>query len=127
MRNPWLDRVKMTTLENLVANYKANYTLTTLEPLFEAFNILAEKIINSVKDKAFFKSIKDQEDKMIRRMFFAAIIKIGRYDPTKGKAHNYFMTIMLSELRQICGTSRNYKQLKEKYYKWLCQAFPDKH
>ncbi len=113
MISPWL-RV---TMDKLVNTYKKNYTLATMKPLFEALHDLAKKIIGYFRQKKAFRDyIKNHEERCKAIMVFGAFIRLNKFDSNKGKALNYFSTIMISELRQLCMTSRNYIKLKEKYY-----------
>lgn len=102
-----------TVLEKILADYKENPCVETMEKVFNAFWLLASNILEAIKfgiEEAF-----KNKTHTIRRMVFFAFIKLPRYDPTKGRAFNFFTTIMLGWLRQEYRTSRNYAELKAKY------------
>jgi hypothetical protein len=90
--------------------------------LAEAFYILAENIIRAFK----FQMI-DRDD-MLQEGAMICFEKLNRFDPnyvspsgTRSKAFNYFTTCTLNHFRQLYRTAKNYKQLKERYYEFLCK------
>jgi len=107
--------MKKVTLEKIIADYKDDPSVETMEPVFEQFWIMAKKIVNHFIDKKLKWTCFDDKEKLARQMVCHAFLRIPRYDPQKGKAFNYFTTTMLGWLRQVCRTQYKYQELKEKY------------
>jgi hypothetical protein len=51
--------------------------------------------------------------------------KIDRFDPSRGKAFNYFTTCTLNTLRQSYRTARNFNELKRKFSEHLLSTNHD--
>lgn len=107
---------KLKDFDRLIREHKENPTVDTMGAVFESLWILARNILKLVKFKGIERAFKDRTGTYSRLVAFA-YIKMERFDPTKGKAFNYFTTIMLSWLRQEYMTRHNYADLKAKYLK----------
>jgi hypothetical protein len=103
-------------LDQIINDYKEKPSVDTMGAAFEALWRLANNIIKFVNFKGVEKAFKDKINTTSYMVAFA-FIKIERYDPTKGKAFNFFTTIMLSWLRQVYRSNKNYSELKAKYEK----------
>jgi hypothetical protein len=108
-------------LDQIIADYKTNPSVDTMLAAFDALELLATNIVKVMlagKKNDTFKEVFKNKKKVIRELVCFAFLKIDRYDPAKGKAFNFFTTIMLGWLRQVYRTKRNYAELKEKYKKY---------
>lgn len=107
-------------LEKSLADYKENPNVDTMEKVFKAFWLLAKHILDVMKFPGIEEALKNKTRTIRRMVFFCffCFIKLPRYDATKGKAFNFFVTIMLGWLRQEYRKHRNYAELKEKYKKY---------
>lgn len=103
MNNYWLNN---RPLEKIIANHKLNDNESHY--LAKHFYKLAERVCN------YFPQVGDRDD-AIQECMMVAWQKMNRYDPQKGKAVNFFTTIMLGHLRQIYRSAKNYEELKRKY------------
>ena len=106
------------SFEKMIADYRENPTVDTMRAVFDAFWTLANNIFTAVKFPGMEIAFKTKNS-TIRDMVCLAFIKLPRYDATKGRAFNFFTTIMLGWLRQVYRTKRNYVELKAKYAKAL--------
>jgi len=84
-------------LKFLVKGYVEHPTIQAEKNLEEVFSIMAEDLFNFM----LLRQLKSKKNKIVEEMIDAAFDKIDSYDPEKGKAFNYFTTIMLCMLRQI--------------------------
>ena len=112
MKNYWLDKKekKIPTcadLQEATIAFQKNRTADNAKTLCEMFRILADNIL-----KYFGKNI-DFGDRKQATVECMAICfsKLRRFNPDKGKAFNYFTTIMLGHLRQFYRTRRTYEEL----------------
>ena len=118
MKNYWLNKKFTKKFQKTVAIYQnestngktSNITVAT-NLLTEEFYKLAEKVVD------YFNKDKNYRDDMIQECVLFAFEKVKRFDSSKGKAINFFITVMLGHLRQIYRAQRNYQKLKEKYFK----------
>lgn len=85
------------------------------DKLCEAFYWLTESIINNLKPQLQFLD----KDDLIQEGVMVCWDKLPRYDPKKGKAYNFFTTIMLCLVRQSTQKKKNYQELKYKYKTFL--------
>ena len=95
-------------IQSSFATIKKDYDLAQKE-LTTAFYTLSENIVRYAK----FNLI-DPED-AIQEGVIVCFEKIDRFDPSRGKAFNYWTTIILNAFRQLYRSSRNYNELKNKY------------
>ena len=73
------------------------------------FYLLSDTILRAFK----FKLI-DKED-ALQEGVLACLSKVERFDPDRGKAFNWFTTIILNHYRQLYRTCKNDINLKRKY------------
>ena len=122
MKNYWLDRrmpkeITNEELESIVIQYKdCPGDIAANNKLADAFYRLAEKVVDYIKFPLLDKDDAKQECVLL------GFQKIDRYDPTKGRAFNFFTTIMLGHLRPIYRAARNFQELKERYKKYLIET-----
>lgn len=74
------------------------------------FYLLSDNIIKAFK----FKLI-DKED-ALQEGVLVCLSKINRFDPERGKAFNWFTTIILNHFRQLYRSCKNDLNLKKKYF-----------
>jgi len=108
--------LKSISLEKIICEFKNNPNVDSMKDVFAAFETLATNIVkyflkgNKVIEEVF-KSKKDT----IRELICVCFLKMDRYDATKGKAFNFFTTIMLGWLRQVYRSKKSYAELKVQY------------
>lgn len=73
------------------------------------FYLLADNIIKAFK----FKLI-DRDD-ALQEGVTICFAKINSFDPKRGKAFNWFTTIILNHFRQLYRSARNYIELQQKF------------
>lgn len=73
------------------------------------FYLLSTNII-----KAFRFSMVDEEDAK-QEAVMVCLKKIERFDTERGKAFNYFTTMILNHYRQLYRSARNYGELKKRF------------
>lgn len=73
------------------------------------FYVLSENII-----RAFNFKLIDKED-ALQEGVLACFSKIHRFNPTRGKAFNWFTTIILNHYRQLYRSCKNDINLKKRY------------
>jgi DNA-directed RNA polymerase specialized sigma24 family protein len=73
------------------------------------FYLLADNII-----KAFNFKLIDRDD-ALQEGVCACFSKISLFDKTRGKAFNWFTTIILNHYRQLYRSAKNYIELKRKF------------
>jgi len=113
MKNYWLDKKeqkKLPTcgdLQEATIAFQKNKTADNAKRLVEMFRILADNILLYFGEKIDFG---DRRQATIECMAIC-FTKLRRFNPDKGKAFNYFTTIMLGHLRQLYRTRRTYEEL----------------
>lgn len=100
--------LRLVSVNNLYKESSKNYT-ESQEQLAYAFLTLSENIVNYAK----FNLI--DADDAVQEGVVICFEKIERFDPTRGRAFNYFTTCVLNCLRQHYRTARNYTELKRKF------------
>jgi hypothetical protein len=85
------------------------------DKLCEAFYWVAERIVNGLDIK---KILTDRDD-YIQEAVMICFDKLPRYDREKGKAYNFFSTIILCLFRQGTQKKKNYQELKDRYKDFL--------
>jgi hypothetical protein len=78
--------------------------------LSAAFFLLSENLTR------YFKFHLIEPDDAIQEGVMICFEKIDRFIPTKGKAFNFFTTLTANHYRQLHRTSKNYNELKKKFY-----------
>jgi len=116
--NYWLNKTEKNThylnndyLQGLILNHQRHYSPTCSKYLKYSTGRLStalRKLIKNIMNYAKFTSI-DEEDATIR-CFDKCSSHIENFDPKKGKAFNYFTTIVLNELRTIWEESKKKKR-----------------
>ena len=81
--------------------------------LTDAFYLLASNIIRAFK----FQLV--ESDDALQEGVMLCFEKLHRFDPAKGKAFNFWSTILLNAMRQMYRTAKNYNELKMKYHDFL--------
>lgn len=71
------------------------------------FDVLASAIVKYTR----FKNIGLTRDEQIKELVQISFAKVNRFNPCKGKAFNYFTTVMINQLRQLY---RKHKAIKDK-------------
>ncbi len=96
--------------EKAIKEYQENPDVDSMVAIFEAFWIITESIIDYTK---FIPP--EKKHKAMVSGVCNAFIKIPRFNADKGKAFNYFTTVILCALRQEFRSHKNYQELKTKY------------
>ena len=78
--------------------------------LAKDFFLLAENL------SRYFKFHLIEPDDAIQEGVMICFEKIDRFNPAKGKAFNYMTTCTANHLRQLHRTSKNYNELKKKFF-----------
>jgi len=91
---------------------KANFEMSQ-DQLAANFYKLSRNIVQC------FKFYNVDPDDAIQEGVFICFEKIGRFNPSKGKAFNYMTTCVLNHFRQLWRSARNYNELKKKYGDFL--------
>lgn len=108
---------KSISLETIIVNYKEKPDVDTLQDLFGAFEVLGSTIYDHfIKGNKVSQEIFKSKSNVVRELLCVAFLKMEKYDPTKGKAFNFFTTIMLGWLRQVYRAKKDYAKLKIEYY-----------
>jgi glutamate racemase len=112
MKNYWLDKKKNNIptckdLQEATVDFQNNRTTKNAERLCEMFKVLVETILKYFGDKI---DLGDRKQVTVECMA-TCFTKLRRYNPQKGKAFNFFTTIILSHMRQIYRTRRAYAEL----------------
>lgn len=116
------------TLAWLCDYYNRTQDLVCSNVLAKKFYKLAEKVVehhltSDICRQAY--PILDRDD-AIQECVMIAFEKVHRFRPEKGKAENFFTTIMMSILRIAYRTNKNYEELKRRYQKYLSGKAVDK-
>lgn len=82
------------------------------------FYLLSENII-----RAFRFSMVDEEDAK-QEAVMVCLKKIERFDVSRGKAFNYFTTMILNHYRQLYRSARNYGELKRRFLEKQLMSVP---
>ena len=97
----------------IIKNYKDDPDVDAMGAVFEALWILSGNILKMANMPEF----KNKTNVMARLVAYA-FVKMEKYDPEKGKAFNFFTTIMLCWMRQEYRRKiHKYADLKAKYEK----------
>jgi hypothetical protein len=104
------------TLTLLCASQQIKPDRMVEEQLAKMFYKMAEGILDHTK----FNGV-DRED-AIQECVIIAFEKLHRFDYKKGKAFNFFTTIMYGLLRTIYRTAWNYEELKRRYAKHISNS-----
>ncbi len=75
----------------------------------ETFYLLADNII-----RAFRFKLVDKDD-ALQEGVLACFSKMDRFDSERGKAFNWFTTIILNHYRQLYRSAKNYNELKRRF------------
>lgn len=119
-----MKKLNSASFEKIIADYNEKLDVGTMAALFEAFETLGSTIMKYFINKKLGRIFKKRET--VRELICVSFIKLPRYNPAKGRAFNYFTTIMLGWLRQVYRTKRNYAELKAKYEKATNSTNPRK-
>jgi len=82
------------------------------------FYLLSDNIV-----RAFRFSLVDEEDAK-QEAVLVCLRKIERFDTGRGKAFNYFTTMILNHYRQLYRSARNYGELKKRFLDKQLLAVP---
>jgi len=119
--NEWLKRkqkrtINKTTLDNIdgvVKNWQETGKGT--DKIFTILNALAEQVINYLKPDLTCGLREEYHEEMVS----GCLVRLRRVNTDRGRAFNFFTTIMLAILRQLTMTRKDYKQMKEQYREYL--------
>lgn len=89
------------------------------ECVAEYFYLLSDNII-----RAFNFAMVEEEDAK-QEAVFICLKKVSKFDPDRGKAFNYFTTMILNHYRQLYRTARNYRELKKRFLDREILTLPD--
>lgn len=104
------------SLEKIICEYKQNPNVDSMKDVFDAFELLATNIVKYfLKGSKVITEVFKNKKATIRELVCVCFLKIERYDATKGKAFNFFTTIMLGWLRQVYRSKKSYAELKVQY------------
>lgn len=112
MKNYWLDKKNELTNDKLteaVVAWNKTHRIDDLVILARMLDILGTNILKLVKFDCF------PEKETIKELTSHTLCRTERFDPEKGKAFNFFTTIMISLLRQL------YRSKKDSYEKSLAR------
>jgi len=98
---PRLPTMTSQYLEKFIAGYREGKI--NEEMLRIVFRLLAEEL---------FKNMKVSKEQFIHEAVYVCMEKLDKYDPTVGKAFNYFTTIMLCSFRQIKALQKRLEMSK---------------
>lgn len=136
MKNYWLDKKVWLNNEMLtkgVVEYKAacnrweagkSNAMCIMQPahdnLYGMFKTLTKRILEFAGE-SFIKQSFEDEDSVVDDCISVCFEKLRRYDPTKGKAFNFFTTIVLGHMRQLYMCEKRTAKMKEVEMKnfWL--------
>ena len=80
------------------------------ECVAKCFYLLSDNII-----RAFRFSMVEEEDAK-QEAVLVCLKKISRFEHSRGKAFNYFTTMILNHYRQLYRSARNYNELKKRFF-----------
>lgn len=132
MINEWLSRRKPLRnlgdrLQDAIVEYWASVIcedrLEKQQVLVDIFYEIAESIVN-------FKCRNQRLDYIfaedaVQECVLIAWEKTERYDPKKGRALNFFTTVMMSQLRQLYRAPKRYNHLKDQYLQTVLRFSED--
>lgn len=98
---------------------KAAFTKAQNE-LANAFYLLSANII-----KAFNFQLVDK-DELLQEGVLICFEKLNHFDPSKGKAFNYYTTCTLNHYRQLYRSAKHYKTFKQKYFDFMYKKLSSK-
>jgi len=116
---------KKETVKDRLLQYEKDYRIACeefeqyQEELTQAFYLLAENIANYYINQ--YSGI--DVDDAVQEGVVTCFEKLDRFDPRKGKAFSYLTQCIINHFRQIYRSSRNYNELKKKYYNYLQDRF----
>ena len=90
--------------EELIASHFTDPALHRSE-LAAALLLLARKVCNTWQMAGV-----DQDD-AVQELYLIAYMKLNRFVPGKGKAFNFFTTMMLNHMRHLYRTHANYHKM----------------
>jgi len=113
MANYWLDLNEMpcdvaamleaaTSIDELTSLYLSTKDKRVFNKLCDLLTLMATKLVDWVKIKHI-----ERED-AIQECLIVALEKIERFDSSRGKAFNFFTTIMLNNLRSVYRKNKRY-------------------
>jgi hypothetical protein len=120
MKNHWLDKKKTVCgctagqFEQAVIEWQNEKTPDNTQELSRILIILTENII-----KYFGKINWIDPEEVLQECVTFAFEKADRFDHKKGKAFNFFTTIILGHMRQLYRSQKPYPELKQKYEEFL--------
>lgn len=113
--NDWLKRRNQRTYKELDGIIKEWQTTGNGDNrIYEFLSNLADTLL-MVMGKKSFPHLHTPEVK--KELVDYAMSKLNRLDTSKGKAFNFFTTVMLGHLRQLYRSNKNYTELKEQWRK----------
>ena len=114
----WVNRENF---HKLIVYHQYDFPLSN--KLATAFQTLTEILLDSYRHKSIL--LKYHREDIIQECVLICYEKLKRFDPDKGKAFNYFSTIIISQLRQwnYVAKRNQYPELRKKYQQNLnCQT-----
>jgi hypothetical protein len=111
------ERISTGEFENSVKAYQESLKAgrTFAGDLKLLANFIVDNFFESIMKDVIEKDMEEIKEELIYRCFEC----VDRYDSTKGKAFNYFTTIMLGHLKQVYRSSKKYNEVKKKYAKFM--------
>lgn len=88
------------------------------ECVANCFYLLSENIIRAFQ----FSMVEEQDAK--QEAVLVCLRKIERFEESRGKAFNYFTTMILNHYRQLYRSARNYNELKKRFFQKRLLSVP---
>lgn len=109
-----IDRATLDQIDTVVKNWQE--TGKGADKILVILHALAEKVIDYLKPAGLDAGLREE---VHEEMVNGCIVRLRRVNTEKGRAFNFFTTIMLAILRQMTMTRKNYKEMKEQYREYI--------
>lgn len=124
MNNEWLtrkekrktiDKATLDGIDQVVKNWQE--TGKGADKILVILHALADRVIDYLKPAGF--KTQGLREEVAEEMINGCIVRMRRVNTEKGRAFNFFTTIMLAILRQMTATRKDYKEMKEQYREYI--------
>jgi hypothetical protein len=109
-------KVDSTKNKEMLHIFQTIYTQANATYLEAELKLASDFFLLSENLTRYFKFHLIEPDDAVQEGVMICFEKIDRFIPTKGKAFNYMTTCVANHFRQLHRTSKNYNELKKKFF-----------
>lgn len=109
-------KANVTQNHKTLCSFRVSYEQAEVEYKEAEFKLAGDFFLLSENLTRYFKFHLIEPDDAIQEGVMICFEKVDRFIPSKGKAFNYMTTCIANHYRQLHRTSKNYNELKKKFF-----------